>query len=536
MIVRRLVSLGVLLVGLGAFVAPSPALAIPDTVRVSLTSSGGQLPNGSMFPSVTSDGTFVVFTTRNLPGNDYSRYQVMLRNVVTNETTMVSSVANGRPQPYADSAQGVISSDASTIAFSTDATALAVGAPAGQLYASSFQVVARDRLTGAVTPVSVSAAGDWGNGNSLIPSISSTGRYVAFASVASDLVPGDTNRSEDVFVRDTVAGTIERVSVSSAEAQANAFSSEPAISGDGRYVAFRSRASNLVSGDTNRRDDIFLRDRVAGTTIRVSVSSANRQGNGNSRYPAISENGRFVSYATSAYNLVPGDTNWFPDVMVRDLVGRTTTRVSVSTNERQGNGTAWWSSVSGDGRYVAFQTAASNLTPVDSNASTPDILIRDRRAGTTWRANVSAAGQQANGNCSEPALSANGRCLTFMSEATNLVSGDTNQVTDVFWRASLVRPAQLSMRASSTSIAKGTTLTLSGRLFGLAAGLSGQRVTLQSLAPGSSWRTIKATTSASNGAVTFRFRPSATGWYRIAFAGGNGYGPGLSWAIFVRVR
>ncbi|MGZ4664922.1 MAG: TolB family protein, partial [Frankiaceae bacterium] len=150
--------------------------------------------------------------------------------------------------------------------------------------------------------------------------VSANGRYVAFISGAANLVPGDTNTESDVFVRDRRAGTTTRVSVSNTGAQANGYSYEVAVSANGRYVAFDSNATNLVPGDTNDAQDVFVRDRRAGTTTRVSVSNSGAQGNGGSGDPAVSANGRYVAFNSFATNLVPGDTNDARDVFVRDRV------------------------------------------------------------------------------------------------------------------------------------------------------------------------------------------------------------------------
>jgi Ca2+-binding RTX toxin-like protein len=174
-----------------------------------------------------------------------------------------------------------------------------------------------------ITPVSVDSAGNLGNSGSYNPSISADGRFVAFSSLASNIVPGDTNNNHDIFVRDTLTNTTTRVSVDSAGNQANFRSYNASISADGRFVAFSSDASNIVPGDTNReRDmvvrDIFVRDTLTNTTTRVSVDSAANQGNSSSDSPSISADGRFVAFDSKSSNLVPGDTNNTDDIFVVD--------------------------------------------------------------------------------------------------------------------------------------------------------------------------------------------------------------------------
>src|SRR6476661_2534745 len=182
-----------------------------------------------------------------------------------------------------------------------------------------------------ITRVSVDSAGNQANGFSNAYSISANGRFVAFQSQASNLVPGDTNNKNDIFVRDLLTNTTTRVSVDSAGNPGNSPSNYSAISADGRFVAFQSYASNLVPGDTNNKNDIFVRDLSTNTTTRVSVNSAGIQGDENSFNPSISADGRFVAFSSAASNLVPGDTNNKQDIFVRDLSTNTITRVSVDS-------------------------------------------------------------------------------------------------------------------------------------------------------------------------------------------------------------
>jgi hypothetical protein len=290
--------------------------------------------------------------------------------------------------------------------------------------------------------VSVTSSNAQGNDVSWFPAISADHRFVAFGSLADNMVAGDTNGTSDVFVRDRFTGTTERVSVSTGGGQADDFSSLPSISGDGRYVAFHSLATNLVAGDTNGAMDVFVRDRQAGTTIRVSVSSAGLQGDGASDNPAISADGRYVAFRSLATNLVAGDTNATYDVFVRDLQTSTTERVSVTTGGAGGNLASYFPSISGDGRYVAFRSDSPNLVAGDVNMAT-DAFVRDRQLGTTELVSLSSAGAQANSFSYDPSISASGRYVTFWSNASNLVSGDTNGHADIFLRDRLNNTTEL---------------------------------------------------------------------------------------------
>ena len=300
----------------------------------------------------------------------------------------------------------------------------------------------------ATTRMSVATDGTEGNAGSFTSSISADGRYVAFDSQASNLVPSDTNAASDVFVRDTRAGTVKRVSLANDGAEANSYSYNSAISADGRYVAFESFASNLVPGDTNGTWDVFVRDTVANTTQRVSVATGGTQGNGDSFNSAISPDGKFVTFFSAASNLVTGDTNAVRDVFVRDMVAGTTKIVSVATDGTQGNSDSNYSSISADGRYVAFDSNASNLVLGDTNGSA-DSFVRDMLQGTTKRVSVANDGAQGNGGSGyEPSISADGRYVAFFSDASNLVTGDANGQNDVFVRDTVAGTTKLVSVAS----------------------------------------------------------------------------------------
>ena len=274
---------------------------------------------------------------------------------------------------------------------------------------------------GDITRVSVSSSEEQSNGYSRDADISADGRFVVFWSGASNLVAGDTNEWEDLFVRDIQSGETTRISVSSSGIQADNGSYYPAISGDGRFIAFMSDATNLVSGDTNGFSDIFVHDQQTGITARVSVSSSGAQANGISdSYVAISDDGRLVAFNSDATNLVSGDTNGVPDVFVRDRQTGTTERVSLDSNEIQANGGSSNPSISSKGRFVAFSSSATNLVNGDTNTKA-DIFVRDRATGVTTRVSVNSSGVEADRGASDPSISGDGRFVTFSSVATNLL-------------------------------------------------------------------------------------------------------------------
>ena len=303
--------------------------------------------------------------------------------------TRLVSVSSTGVQGNAESTAAGISGNGRYVIFESAASNLVPGDTNG-----FGDVFVRDVNTGTTSRVSVSSTGAQANYLSTIGSISGNGRYVTFISHATNLVPGDTNDVPDVFVRDLRAGTTSRVNVSSTGAQANDRSIGTAISADGRYVTFGSEASNLVPGDTNGAFDVFVRDLRAGTTVLVSVSSTGAQGNDFSVGSEISADGRYVAFTSVASNLVPGDTNNSNDVFVRDRRTGTTSRVSVTSTGAQASTDSYFSKISADGRYVAFSSPATNLVPDDTNQAW-DVFVRDRRAGTTTRVDVSRTGDAA---------------------------------------------------------------------------------------------------------------------------------------------
>jgi Tol biopolymer transport system component len=341
--------------------------------------------------------------------------------------TTVVSVTTGGVVGDGHSSASAISADGRYVAFSSAADDLVAGDTN-----AARDVFVRDLRTGETTRVSVDTAGTQGNAESGHPAISADGRFVAFESSASNLVGGDTNGTSDIFVRDLVASQTTRASVGSARNQGNGDSAFPSISADGRRIAFESWASDLVTGDTNGVSDIFIRDVEAGTTRRVSVDSSGREGNGYSEAPAISADGRFVAFGSDASNLVAGDTNRTCDVFVRDLQTSATSRVSIGSAGQEGAGPSSFPSISGDGRRVAFESSASGLAP--GPPARVQVLVRDRVSGETTRASVGTTGQAAGGYYGHPAISATGRFVAFDSAASDLVAGDTNGSCDVFLR------------------------------------------------------------------------------------------------------
>lgn len=394
---------------------------------------------------ISADGRYVTFASAasNLvPGDTNGAADVFVFDRQLSTTARVS-VGTGGAQANGSSDEPAISDDGRVVIFTSTASNLASGDTNGLM-----DVFARDLVSGITTRVSTSTNGTQGNADSYLACVSGDGRYVAFQSWASNLVSSDTNGTADVFLRDRNAGTTTLMSVSSSGTRANDWCSPPSMSSDGRYITFFSWATNLVSGDTNAMLDGFVRDRQAGTTSRVSLTNTGGQANGECWWPSISDDGRYVFFDSLATNLVPGDTNGGWDVFVRDRQTSTTRRVSVSSSGAEATGHSVLPSASADGRYVAFRSTATNLVPDqgfgDWNGC-DDIFVHDLITGTTTRHSMTFDGFQANANCYLATMSPDGRFIAYESTASNLVSGDTNGFRDVF-----VRQIRESLPATDT--------------------------------------------------------------------------------------
>ena len=404
-------------------------MSSPNPARASVGPDGLQTFGYSLDPAISADGRYVAFRSiaSNLVAGDTNAKADVFVFDRTNSVTTRVSVGPAGLQADNESTYPAISADGRFITYSSDATNLVTG----DTNAKS-DVFVFDRTTSTTTRVSVGPAGVQANGDSRNgQQISADGRYIAFRSIASNLVTGDTNATSDVFVFDRTTSTTTRVSVGPAGLQADNGSYEPAISADGRLVAFRSDASNLVAGDTNAKSDVFVFDRSTSATTRVSVGPAGAQANGDSIEPAISADGRYVAFESLASDLVAGDTNAKSDAFVFDRTTSAATRVSVAPAGAQADSDCYNPAISADGRYITFESDASNLVAGDTNAKS-DVFVFDRTASTTTRVSVGPAGVQANLGSSSSAMSSDGRYITFESSATNLIASDSNASSDVF--------------------------------------------------------------------------------------------------------
>ena len=401
------------------------------TERVSLGLGGMQATSPSQPPQfgryVSANGRYVGFTgVSSLAGFTILGPVALLRDRLTSTTECVSVDSAGSAR-VASAYQGLaVSGDGRYVAYFSEANDLVPGDTN-----SVADIFLRDRLNGTTERVSVDSSGAESNGQSMYPAVTDDGRFVVFSSQADNLVAGDTNGVFDVFVRDRQLGTTERVSVSGAGAQANNASGLATISADGRYVAFGSAATNLVSGDTNGHLDYFVHDRHTGATLLVSVASDGTQADRDTQNGMISGNGRFVAFRSDATNLVAGDVSGFADIFVHDLQLGTTERVSLGMGGLDADGDSGWPGISDDGRCVSFSSAAGNLVP----GGIPyhgDVFVYDRQNASTEIVSTTTGGSMCNWSSISPSISADGRYVAFSSMATDLVPNDTNGYTDIF--------------------------------------------------------------------------------------------------------
>ena len=402
---------------------------------VSISSAGVQSNSPSNIPFVTPqvmtpDGRFVAFYSfgSNLVNGDTNQTDdVFLRDTQLGTTERISTDSNGIEGNQQSGNPGLsISANGRFVAFNSWASNLTKNDTNG-----TSDIFLRDRLTATTTRISVSSNDEEANGSSTTACISADGRYVAFSSEASNLVSDDTNGENDIFVRDLTASTTERINIGPGGVQANDSGSLGSISADGRYVAFYSFATNLVQGGTNGHSHIFVRDRLAGTTELISINTMGEQADGVSLFGTISSDGQYVAFTSTATNLDPVVGNGHLQVYLRDRGLGTTERASVGVAGAQGNSDSQDSWVSTNGQLVLFWSSSTNLVNGDTNART-DVFFRDRYSGITERVSLGTGGVQGNGNSNLGVSSADGRFVAFASGSSNLVPGDNNQAQDIF--------------------------------------------------------------------------------------------------------
>lgn len=405
----------------------APVLAAQgDTIRVSVSSASVEANHNSDHPRISADGDYIVFSSNasNLVSDDTNESSdIFRRRVSTGETQIASlrytgTIANG-PSQSPD-----ISSNGRYIAFDSTATNLVSDDTNG--FSDVFR---RDMNNGSIRLVSRYYGEGVSNGGSSRPAISSDGNRIAFESDATNLVPNDTNADRDIFLGDLLEDTNMLISAGLEGNPANGASFNPDISDDGNSVVFQSIANNIVEDDTNAAEDVFVWS--SGSIFLASVDADGNQGNGASYDPRISPDGRYVVFASEANNLISGDTNGVADIFVYDTQTGTTTCVSVSSEGGEANGSSDYPDISTGGRYIVFQSDATNLVHNDTN-SRRDIFMHDMTTGMTTRVSMGTGGIEGGGTSTGGSVSSNGTYVAFNSASSNLVSDDTNTRYDIF--------------------------------------------------------------------------------------------------------
>jgi Tol biopolymer transport system component len=349
--------------------------------------------------------------------------------------------------PNGPSQQPSLSADGRFVAFSSQASNFGPGAGTGR----EWNIYVFDRLTGRARLISSGMGGAAPNGNSTNPSISADGQVVAFASTATNLVPGTTRNVNEIYVR-VGTGPLRRLTVGFGGVDPDADSSQPVVSGNGRYVAFTSDADNLVAGDDNGASDVFEFDLLTGAFYRVSVTGRGGQARGASYNPSISFDGHLISFTSGARNVVRLDRNKAPDVFVHDISTGRTRIASVSGKGKQQNASVpppftQFSDLSGDGHYIVFDSNATNLVPGVGNGHTA-VFRHDLIAGRTQLVSRTTGGREANNDSFEPSTSGDGNVTAFESFADNLGSTWAPGPNIFVWNALTFTPTTADLAAS----------------------------------------------------------------------------------------
>ncbi len=424
-----------LILAMGVVPASSVAVLdhVVNAERLNVSSAGTQAdhdlpPSTSYSLAATYDGRYVLFHSdaTNLVGDDTNaKCDVFVRDRETGVTRRASLSSEGTQvdgHAYAHD----ISDDGRYIIFQSNVAGFVPGDTNGQ--ADLFM---RDLQSNTTTRVVMGVGGVQTNGGSYSADLSPNGRYLVFNSVATNLVAVDGNGVRDVFMRDLESGETTLVSVSSEGTQTDVASTREArVSDDGRYVAFPSPATNLVSGDSNGVEDVFLRDVQAGTTTRISVDTTGVGGDYYSYDVGMSSDGRYVCFTTPNV-LDSADTNIYADVYVRDTVNNTTTLASKGEGDAIGNQSSSRGVLSPDGEWIAFVSSATNLVAGDTNGKA-DVFVRNLQSGAIVRVSVNASGEGGDASAWCLALGDDAAWAMFESAATNLVPDDTNGMSDLF--------------------------------------------------------------------------------------------------------
>lgn len=436
----RVLAVGCLLVGavLPADAGRLECRPVNGLERISRSPGGGDANDRSLLPAVNADGCVIAFKSyaSNLVDNDRNdKVDVFTFDRAAGSLTErapLRPATGSSGNPNDNSFPPSLNAEGSLVAFASLANNLTPGD-----FNSDADVFVYDRPAQMTSILTLREEGELGGGApDLPPSLSGDGRFLVFSASSEKIVDNDGNQANDVFAYDRDTQQTELISVattgSSQGRPANRASNGGVISSDGCWVAFYSDANNVVPADRNDVRDVFLRNRCAGSTQRVSVASDGSEANAASQaagfLPGISGDGQLVVFSSDASNLDAGDDNGVADVFLRDVANQTTRRLSVGTNGESGNAASQYPALSADGRFVVFQSAASNLVEGDNNGLV-DVFVLKLETGEIRRI---AGGEEPNGNSTAAQLNADGTIVVFQSDASNLAGADGNGTTDVF--------------------------------------------------------------------------------------------------------
>lgn len=412
--------------------ATSSASAAADLVyRASVGLRGIQLLGQSYFGDFSDDGRIIGFssTAAGLSGNfDGAFEQAYVRDRIGGVTELVSVLPSGRSERLR-SAFMRVAGNGRFVLFDAQ-----VDEETPKAKAALQGCYRRDRTARITVAANPGRNGARPNGDCSVLGLTTHGRYALFSSNASNLVAGDTNAARDLFVRDFKLGITTRESVGPGGVQADGFSYDGHLSRSGRWLAMVTWAGNLAAGDTNGWDDVYLRDRTTGRTERVSVGDKGQQGNLWSTTAAVSSDGRFVAFSSYSSNLVPGDSNAVEDIFLRDRRTKTTRRINLGRGGAQADQSSFVNDISDDGRIVVFTSSATTLVPTGQPAENR-VYLWDAAKNAVRRVDVAADGTMGDAYAINGKVTADGSRVGFSSDSALLVPGDGNATTDAFVRA-----------------------------------------------------------------------------------------------------
>lgn len=438
------------LVGWLGWLGQAEAAQVHNVRRISLGTGGVQANNSSYYAYLSADGRYAAFeswASNWNPGDPTpNKVDIFVRDTVADTTVQVTFGDD-------DSFHPMITADGRYVAFSSYAADLVPDDNNSHVWLrDGLDVFLYDRVANSLQRVSLNDKGEEIAGNS-VGNITPDGRIIVFVSNGPNVIFGDANgaRNSAIYLRDWRTGEIERITygIESATAFPNGGFGAVHASHDGRYIAFSSDSSNLVPNDTNGVSDIFLYDRQMKTTTRISEPPGGGNANGNSHQVQISRDGRFIAFSSAASNLVPGDTNNANDIFLYTVQTGQIERVNLSNTGAQANAVSRDPSVCDDGRYVSYTSEATNLVPGDTNGER-DVFLYDVARGETTVVSVNAQGQWGNGRAHRSYITDDCRIIAYATEADNVVPNDTNGERDIF-ALDIVLPADFSQSSVAVS-------------------------------------------------------------------------------------